>query len=72
MVQFFFSVFVTALFAIVPSGRMFGDRVAGKNRKYLASQTFTTSYPTLSLPARTASVCLWLLVFGCKFTESYF
>ncbi|KAJ7846048.1 1,3-beta-glucan synthase [Mycena olivaceomarginata] len=72
MVQFFFSVFVTALFAIVPSGRMFGDRVAGKNRKYLASQTFTASYPTLSLPARTASVCLWLLVFGCKFTESYF
>ncbi|KAJ7833141.1 1,3-beta-glucan synthase component-domain-containing protein [Mycena olivaceomarginata] len=72
MVQFFFSVFVTALFAIMPSGHMFGDRVTGKNRKYLASQTFTASYPTLSLPARTASVYLWLLVFGCKFTESYF
>ena len=26
---------------------MFGDRVRGKSRKYLASQTFTASYPTL-------------------------
>jgi hypothetical protein len=24
------------------------------------------------LPARTASVCLWILVFGGKFTELYF
>ena len=34
----------TVLFAIIPSGRMFGDRVAGTSRKYLASQTFTASY----------------------------
>ncbi|KAJ7905102.1 1,3-beta-glucan synthase subunit FKS1, domain-1-domain-containing protein, partial [Mycena leptocephala] len=47
MVQFGISVAATLLFAIVPSGRMFGDRVAGKSRKYLASQTFTASYPTL-------------------------
>jgi 1,3-beta-glucan synthase len=33
------------LFSIMPSGRMFGDCVQGKSRKYLASQTFTTSYP---------------------------
>ncbi|KAF7342101.1 putative 1,3-beta-D-glucan synthase subunit [Mycena venus] len=72
MVQFFVSVVVTVLFAIVPSGRMFGDRVAGKNRKYLASQTFTASYPALALPNRIASIALWVLVFGCKFTESYF
>ena len=31
----------------MPSGRMFGDRVAGKSRKYLANQTFTASYPKL-------------------------
>ncbi|KAG9313769.1 1,3-beta-glucan synthase component FKS1 [Chiua virens] len=56
----------------MPSGRMFGDRVAGKSRKYLASQTFTASYPSLSRRARLASIALWALVFGCKATESYF
>jgi 1,3-beta-glucan synthase len=51
---------------------MFGDRVAGKSRKYLASQTFTASYPGLHTQARLASLLLWALIFGCKFTESYF
>lgn len=72
IVQFFISVVATLLFAIMPSGRMFGDRVAGKSRKYLASQTFTASYPSLHIEARLASIALWLLVFGCKATESYF
>jgi 1,3-beta-glucan synthase len=35
IVQFFISVVATLLFAVMPSGRMFGDRVS---RKYLASQ----------------------------------
>ncbi|TFK46453.1 hypothetical protein OE88DRAFT_1775792, partial [Heliocybe sulcata] len=56
IIQFFISVVATVLFAIMPSGRTFGDRVAGKSRKYLASQTFT---------AHLGSVLLWL-------TESYF
>ncbi|KAF9482743.1 1,3-beta-glucan synthase [Pholiota conissans] len=72
MVQFFVSVVVTIAFGIIPSGRMFGDRVAGKSRKYMASQTFTASYPALTKSARMASICLWLLIFGCKFIESYF
>ena len=72
IVQFFISIIATVLFAIMPSGRMFGDRVAGKSRKYLASQTFTASYPSLEKKNRIGSVVLWLLVFGCKFTESYF
>jgi len=72
IVQFFISVSATLLFAIMPSGRMFGDRVAGKSRKYLASQTFTASYPSLKKGPRIASFLLWFLVFGCKFTESYF
>ncbi|KAJ7165082.1 1,3-beta-glucan synthase [Mycena filopes] len=72
IVQFAVSVVATLVFATVPSGRMFGDRVAGKNRKYLASQTFTASYPTLTGAPRIASITLWLLVFGCKFVESYF
>ncbi|KAJ7057182.1 glycosyltransferase family 48 protein [Mycena amicta] len=72
IVQFFISVAATLLFAVLPSGRMFGDRVAGKSRKYLASQTFTASYPSLSKKARASSILLWILVFGCKLTESYF
>lgn len=72
IVQFFCSVLATAMFAIIPSGRMFGDRVAGKSRKYLANQTFTASYPKLPVSARLASCLLWILVFGCKLTESYF
>jgi len=72
IVQFFISVFVVLLFAVVPSGRMFGDRVAGKSRKYLANQTFTASYPHLDVKARWTSIALWFLIFGCKFTESYF
>lgn len=72
IVQFFISVVVTIVFGVVPSGRMFGDRVAGKARKYMASQTFTASYPSLTSSARTASITLWLLIFGCKFAESYF
>ncbi|KAF9246530.1 glycosyltransferase family 48 protein [Melanogaster broomeanus] len=72
MVQFFISVVATIAFGLFPSGRMFGDRVAGKSRKYMASQTFTASYPDLPRSARTASIVLWILVFGCKFAESYF
>ncbi|KIY70916.1 glycosyltransferase family 48 protein [Cylindrobasidium torrendii FP15055 ss-10] len=72
IVQFFISVVVTVVFGLVPSGRMFGDRVAGKARKYMASQTFTASYPALPRSARMASIIMWLLIFGCKFVESYF
>lgn len=72
VVQFFVSVVLTFVFAIIPSGRMFGDRVAGKARKYLASQTFTAAYPELERGARIGSIMHWVLIFGCKFVESYF
>ena len=72
IVQFFISVVATLLFAIMPSGRMFGDRVAGKSRKYLASQTFTASYAEVERKSRLASIMLWCLIFGCKLSESYF
>jgi 1,3-beta-glucan synthase len=71
VIQFSISVVAVLLFAIVPSGRMFGDRVAGKSRKYLASQTFTASYPALPRQNRIASIALWSLVFVCKGLESY-
>ncbi|KAL5533050.1 FKS1_2 [Sanghuangporus sanghuang] len=72
IVQFIISVLVTIVCAIVPSGRMFGDRVAGKSRKYMASQTFTASYPGLDRKARTASIIMWIFIFSCKLVESYF
>lgn len=72
IVQFFISIVATVVFGLIPSGRMFGDRVAGKNRKYMASQTFTASYPSLARGPRSASILLWVLIFACKFTESYF
>lgn len=72
VVQFFVSVVVTIIFGVVPSGRMFGDRVAGKARKYMASQTFTASYPALGRSARMGSIALWGLIFLCKYAESYF
>ncbi|KAE9396054.1 1,3-beta-glucan synthase [Gymnopus androsaceus JB14] len=60
IVQFFISVVVTLVFGTIPSGRMFGDR------------TFTASYPALERSARAASILLWVLIFSCKFVESYF
>jgi 1,3-beta-glucan synthase len=68
--QFFISIGANLLFGIMPSGRVFGDQVARKSRKYLASETFTASYPTLFSSAPGERL-LWFLVFGCKFMESY-
>jgi 1,3-beta-glucan synthase len=54
--QVFISTGATLLFGIMPSGRVFGDQVASKSRKYLASETFTASYPTLHSQARPGGV----------------
>lgn len=70
--QFFISVIATLLFNIMLSGRIFGDRVAGKDRNYLESQTFTASQPTFSCSSWFGSILLWCLVFGHKLTEPYF
>ena len=68
VVQFFISVIAMILFAIMPSSRMFGDCVASKSPKYLASPTFTASYPSLEKKNRIGLVVLWPLLFGCKFS----
>ncbi|KAG8784151.1 1,3-beta-D-glucan synthase [Ceratobasidium sp. 428] len=72
IVQFFLAIIATPLFSILPSGCMFGDRVASKSRKYLATRTFTASYPNLTRNQRLGSIALWFIVFACKFVESYF
>ena len=56
--QFFISISTTLLFGIMPSGQMFGDCVTSKSCKYLASQTFTASYPILDSQAHLGSVFL--------------
>ncbi|TIB98407.1 glucan synthase [Wallemia mellicola] len=66
-----FAIFITAFYTLVPSGRILGDRVSSRARKYVASQTFTASYPKLDNSGRFTSIALWILVFGCKYIESY-
>ena len=70
--QMVVSSILTAIFAILPTGYLFGDRVSWRRRKYMASQTFTASYARLPWTRRFFSILLWVLVFGCKLTESYF
>lgn len=66
------STIITAWFSIMPSSRLFGDRIMGSKRKYLANQTFTASYARLGVVHRFFSILLWVLVFGCKIVESYY
>ncbi|CAG8460299.1 2147_t:CDS:2 [Acaulospora colombiana] len=71
VVQFIISLFITLIFVITPSAKLFGGLLKG-SQKYRAFKTFTANYPTLSNRDRATSVGLWLCVFGCKFVESYF
>ena len=71
MAHFAVSLLTTAVFAIIPSNRLFGSS-SKTSRKNLASQTFTASFPKLEGSNRALSIFLWTLVFGCKLVESYF
>ena len=71
IVQFSISAVATLIFVIVPSGRMFRDRIAGKSRKYYVSQTLTASHSSMTTKQQQSSGFLWFLVFGCKFAELY-
>jgi hypothetical protein len=55
--QFFISIGATLLFRIMPSSRMFGDRVTSKSCKYLTSQTFMASYLILIFPIQALAFC---------------
>ena len=71
--QFSISVAATLVFAIRPSGRMFYRvRQRDKSRRYLTHQVFTASYADVGRKSRFASIMLWVLIFACKFSESYF
>ena len=71
IVQFFVAVGTFVFFSVMPLGGLFGSYLAGKNRQYVASQTFTASYPRLKGNDMWMSYGLWVLVFVAKLSESY-
>lgn len=71
IVQFFFSVFTFVFFSVMPLGGLFGSYLTKNSRRYVASQTFTASWPRLNGNNRAMSYFLWVIVFGAKFGESY-
>ncbi|KAK5126315.1 hypothetical protein LTR85_010551 [Meristemomyces frigidus] len=72
VVQFLIALVTFLFFAIMPLGGLFGSYLNGKRRQYVASQTFTASYPRLTGNDMWMSYGLWTLVFAAKLSESYF
>lgn len=72
IVQFLIALFTYLFFSIMPLGGLFGSYLKKNSRQYVASQTFTASYPRLRGNDMWMSYGLWVLVFAAKFTESYF
>ncbi|KAI9788617.1 MAG: 1,3-beta-D-glucan synthase [Peltula sp. TS41687] len=72
IVQFFVALATFFYFSIMPLGGLFGSYLTNKTRRYVASQTFTASYPRLKGNDMWMSFGLWVFVFAAKLTESYF
>lgn len=72
IVQFVIAILTLIFFAVMPLGALFGSYLTGKSRKYVASQTFTASWPHLEGNDKWMSYGLWFLVFLAKLVESYF
>jgi 1,3-beta-glucan synthase len=71
-VQFAIALVTFVFFSIMPLGGLFGSYLTRNSRKYVASQTFTASYPRLKGNDMWMSYGLWVLVFAAKLAESYF
>ncbi|KIW02769.1 1,3-beta-glucan synthase component FKS1 [Verruconis gallopava] len=73
IVQFFIALGTFFFFSIQPLGGLFGSYLnKKKSRQYVASQTFTASWPHLKGNDMWMSYGLWVLVFATKLVESYF
>ncbi|KAI9868461.1 MAG: 1,3-beta-D-glucan synthase [Trichoglossum hirsutum] len=72
IVQFFIALATFFFFSIMPLGGLFGSYLVKNSRQYVASQTFTASYPRLKGNDMWMSFGLWVLVFAAKMSESYF
>ena len=72
IVQFFIALATFFFFAVMPIGGLFGSYLTKNSRQYVASQTFTASYPRLRGNDMWMSYGIWVLVFAAKLVESYF
>lgn len=72
IIQFFIAIITYFFFSIMPLGGLFGSYLTKDSRRYVASQTFTASYPRLHGNDMWMSYGLWILVFAAKLAESYF
>ncbi|KAF3942106.1 hypothetical protein ABW19_dt0205026 [Dactylella cylindrospora] len=72
IVQFFIALATFIFFSVMPLGGLFGSYMNRSTRRYIASQTFTASYPRLRGNDIWMSYGLWVLVFFAKFIESYY
>ncbi|KAL2259500.1 hypothetical protein VTK26DRAFT_6802 [Humicola hyalothermophila] len=71
IVHFFIALFTFLFYSIMPLGGLFGSYLTKNSRRYVASQTFTASYPRLRGNDMALSFGIWAVVFGAKFGESY-
>lgn len=71
VIQFFIAMITYFFFSIMPLGGLFGSYLTKNSRQYVASQTFTASYPRLHGSDMWMSYGLWVLVFAAKLIESY-
>ncbi|RPA85881.1 1,3-beta-glucan synthase component [Ascobolus immersus RN42] len=71
VVHFCISIPTFVFFAVQPLGGLFGSYLNGTTRQYVASRTFTASYPRLHGNDMWMSYGLWVLVFAAKLAESY-
>ncbi|CRG87622.1 1,3-beta-glucan synthase [Talaromyces islandicus] len=72
IVQFFIALATFFFFSIMPLGGLFGSYMKKNTRQYVASQTFTASFPKLTGNGMWMSYGLWVCVFAAKLVESYF
>jgi 1,3-beta-glucan synthase len=71
VVHLIISIITFFFFATMPLGGLFGSYLSKNTRQYVASQTFTASYPRLVGNDMWMSFGLWICVFAVKFAESY-
>ena len=71
IVHFFIALFTYLFFSVMPLGGLFGSYLTKNSRRYVASQTFTASYPRLRGNDMALSYGIWVVAFGAKFGESY-
>ena len=71
IVQFCVAVASLIFFATMPLGGLFGSYLKKNSRQYVASQTFTASWPHLQGNDMWMSYGLWVFVFAAKLGESY-